>query len=396
MVVTGYPPGYYVTTLPAAAPAPTPLRTDIAGFAGRAARGPAGGPVLVRDIGQFERAFGPTQAGRLGRAVRGYFDNGGELAYALRLPDTVDPEEAYQRVHALLDTPEVALLVLPDLWDDLAEAAADTAGLARAADTAAGLARAADQRLDRMLILDLPYAASRSAAQAADALRRLDAAAGPEARAVAVYHPWITVEEYPGGQDGRLVRTPPSGHVAGLISRLDRERGPARSPANQALVNAVDLDADLPESGVPAVPDRRVNPIRCTPGQGLLVWGARTLARGPSGRFIAHRRLLHRLVRAARQAGEAMVFEPDGAQLRLALARAVRTVLLQAYRSGALAGRDDTEAFSVRCDDTTTLPADADAGRVVCEAQFTPAFPMEVIRVQLQLAAEGRLEVIEQ
>jgi phage tail sheath protein FI len=131
------------------------------------------------------------------------------------------------------------------------------------------------------------------------------------------------------------------------------------------------------------------------PGTGLQLWGARTFGRAPSGRFIAHRRLLHRLVRAARQAGEALVFENDGPQLRLALAQALRTVLLQAYRSGALAGRTDEQAFSVRCDDTTTLPADSNAGRVVCEIQFTPAFPMELIRVQIGVAAEGRLEVIE-
>ena len=46
---------------------------------------------------------------------------------------------------------------------------------------------------------------------------------------------------------------------------------------------------------------------------------------------------------------------------------------------GALAGRTDEEAFTVRCDDTTTLPADRDAGRVICLVQFTPANPMEVI-----------------
>ena len=50
----------------------------------------------------------------------------------------------------------------------------------------------------------------------------------------------------------------------------------------------------------------------------------------------------------------------------------------------------------MRCDDTTTTRGDRDAGRVVAEIQLRHANPMEIIRVVLGLAAEGRLEVIEQ
>jgi phage tail sheath protein FI len=247
-----------------------------------------------------------------------------------------------------------------------------------------------------MLLLDLPENTNESAAEANRALTRLDQTLpGREARTVAVYHPWICVEQRPGAQGGGLNRVPPAGHVAGLISRLDRERGPGRSPANASLSDAVDLYVGPLSSPESALVARRVNPIRCVPGQGLQVWGARTFERAQFGRFLAHRRLLHRLVRACRQAGDALVFEPNDERLRLGLAQTMRTVLLQAYRSGALAGRTESEAFDVRCDDTTTLPADRDAGRVICLIQLTPANPMEVIKIQLSIAAEGRLEVIE-
>jgi uncharacterized protein len=305
----------------------------------------------------------------------------------LRLADGQPADDPYGAVRRLLEAPEVSLLVLPDLWDDLGDRAPGAVGW---------VARAAHQRLDRMLLLDLPGAASHSADAAATTVAELDEALpGPEARAVAVYHPWVMVEAGPGAQDGRLDRQPPAGPVSGLVSRVDRERGPGRSPANEPLVGVVDLDTGPRSADEPTLVGWRVNPLRCVPGQGLQVWGARTFERATTGRFLAHRRLLHRLVRAARQAGDALVFEANGPELRLALARTVRTVLLQAYRSGALAGRTAEEAFTVRCDDTTTLPADTDAGRVICEAEFTPANPMEVISVQLSLAAEGRLEVFE-
>lgn len=380
-------PGYYVTDA-AERPVPVPLRTDVAGFAGRA---PAGaGPALVTDAAELEELLrrSPAAGGHLPAAGRGYFDNGGQVAYVA----SIDPEpavlDAYEdAARALLDQPEVGLLVLPDLWGDLGEAAPAFVGW---------LARQADSLLDRMLVLDLPLGASCSAADAAATLDRLDhELPGPEARAVAVYHPWTLVEARPGAGGG-LAAVPPGGQVAGVISRLDRERGPSRSPANETLVGAVDLAVTRESTGEPELVERRVNPIRCTPGRGLRIWGARTFHQGTTGRFISHRRLLHRLVRAARQAATPLVFEPDGPELRLALTRVLGTVLLQAFRSGALAGRTAREAFTVRCDDTTTTPEDRDAGRVVAEIQLCHANPMEVIRVVLGLAAEGRLEVIEQ
>jgi phage tail sheath protein FI len=116
----------------------------------------------------------------------------------------------------------------------------------------------------------------------------------------------------------------------------------------------------------------------------------------PGGRFIAHRRLTHRLVRAMRRVAEPLVFEPNGPELWSALARGVTTVLVEAYRSGALRGANPAEAFTVRCDSDTTTDEDQGVGRVVCEVAFVPANPMEVITIRLLLAPDGRLEVIEQ
>jgi hypothetical protein len=384
--ITG--PGYYVTTA-IERPPPIPLRTDVAGFAGRAPAG-AAGPALVTDAAELERllAGSPAAGGHLRAAGRGYFDNGGQVAYVASVdPEPADLDAYVDAARGLLDQPEVGLLVLPDLWDDLGEAAPAFV---------AWLAREADGLLDRMLVLDLPLEASRSAVEATAMLERLDRElSGPEARAVALYHPWTLVEARPGAGGG-LAAAPPGGQVAGVISRLDRERGPSRSPANETLVGAVDLEVTRESMGEPKLVGCRVNPIRCVPGRGLRIWGARTFHQGTTGRFISHRRLLHRLVRAARQAAAPLVFEPDGPELRLALSRALSTVLLQAFRSGALAGRTAGEAFTVRCDDTTTTPGDRDAGRVVAEIQLCHANPMEIIRVVLGLAAEGRLEVIEQ
>src|SRR2546430_15281034 len=79
--------GYDVAVVPAPA-ASTPLRTDIAGFAGRAARGPVGSAYPVRDFAEFTRVFGPARAteGHLAHAGDGHFRNGGDPASGLRGP----------------------------------------------------------------------------------------------------------------------------------------------------------------------------------------------------------------------------------------------------------------------------------------------------------------------
>ncbi len=82
-----------------------------------------------------------------------------------------------------------------------------------------------------------------------------------------------------------------------------------------------------------------VNPLLCAPGNGIMVWGARTVARpgpGAGGRFLAHRRLIHRLVRAIRRVAEPILFDNNGPDLWLTLVRAITSLLLDAWNAGAL------------------------------------------------------------
>ena len=78
-------------------------------------------------------------------------------------------------------------------------------------------------------------------------------------------------------------------------------------------------------------------------------------------------RLVSLVVRAARIVGEESVFEPSGERLWVELRERLTTLLLQLYRAGALRGANAGEAFSVRCDRSTTSQNDIDAGRVIVD-----------------------------
>lgn len=296
------------------------------------------------------------------------------------------PDQYREAVARLLAEPEVALMALPDMY-----------ALADPYDLLARLAAGADLALDRQVIAALPLSEADPQAAGRWVGQRREQLAGRCARSVAVYLPWLDVADPLGGTTRPLRRVPAVGHVAGLISRLDRERGAHHTPANAFLYDAVDTSRayDAVEQGY--LVESGLNPLRCRHGRGLEVWGGRTLAHrqtDPEGLYLAHRRLIHRLVRAIRRVAQPLVFASNGPPLRLVLVRAITTLLLQAFRAGALKGARPEEAFRVVCDETNTPPAVVDLGQVHCEIQLAPAVPMEFITLRIAISAEGRLEVI--
>jgi hypothetical protein len=95
-----------------------PLRTDIAGFVGVAARGPLNQPVKVESMTQFTSTFGDQiPQGYLAYAVRGFFANGGATCYVVRV---ADPNQAQSASLVLADTAGEGTLLLkarsPGVW----------------------------------------------------------------------------------------------------------------------------------------------------------------------------------------------------------------------------------------------------------------------------------------
>lgn len=211
-------------------------------------------------------------------------------------------------------------------------------------------------------------------------------------RTVAAYAPWLVV---PGLTPNETYRVSPAGHVAGVISRLDRDRGPHFSPANVALQDAIDLDEPLASSSSESARTDQVNRIRCLPGRGLMVWGARTLDTSSAGRHVAHQRFMHRLVRTIRGVAMPLIGETTGPELYRALTRAVTSLLLEAFRSGALRGNRPEEAFFVACGTQNNTHDDRVHGRVNCEVGFALAAPMEFITLRIRLSESGELEVFD-
>ena len=357
-------PGLTVEVVPPPEDLPPPLRTDVAGFLGATRRGPLGEPVRVEGLTGYRDLFGDLDsAAATSYAVRGYFENGGELAWVVRVGGTGTPATAewsvadltgfpatgyrvvatqpgdmgrrrpgddlvpvgqpgrptrgrrpgggprraggglhespgggghraagslaadpagardhpggrragpscagppveghraqtwrgadaapglddyLAAVETLADQPEVAIVAAPDLGGHLTVDADRQAVVTALLDTAAS-------RLDRLVLLDVPAGEAGHTPGAGDALAWATTMLPDDPvqrRAGAVYHPRLLVPDPLGGPAAPLRAVPPSGHVAGVISRLDRERGAYHTPANAVLDDAVDLDPALTE-----------------------------------------------------------------------------------------------------------------------------------------------------
>ena len=81
-------PGVYFEWVDPRPPGLVPLRTDIAGFVGIAARGPLFKPVKVESWSQFTTTFGAhIPQGYLAYGVDGFFANGGQICWVVRVAD---------------------------------------------------------------------------------------------------------------------------------------------------------------------------------------------------------------------------------------------------------------------------------------------------------------------
>jgi len=305
-------------------------------------------------------------------------------------------------VTKLGEVDEVALVAVPGLYEDL-EDGSDAVEQQR--EVLLILIQQAEDLRDRLVLVDVPTDPERLREQS-EAFRKVDKTLGwvedlrdqadtTAMRAAALYHPRLTVRDPLGGIRNPMRNVPPSGHVAGVISRLDRQRGAHHTPANAEIYGTVDITQRFDYIEQSRLNTAGVNLLRCSSGNGVLVWGGRTLNLDVERRYVVYRRLIHRLVRAIRRVAEPLVFDINGPELWLALARSITTVLLEAWRAGALKGDQASEAFRVKCDEELNTAEERDLGRVHCEIDVAPATPMEFIQLRVSLSADGRLEVFE-
>ena len=201
-----------------------------------------------------------------------------------------------------------------------------------------------------------------------------------DSASAAMYHPWVKVFD---PLTKNTVAVPPSGSVAGIYARTDNTRGVWKAPANEVVSACVGLDANYTTGEQDILNPKGVNLIRSFPGQGIRVWGERTLSSNPLWKYINVKRLFIFLEESIKANTNWVVFEPNDQILWLRVRRTIEVFLSGMWKNGAFAGGTEDEAFFVDIGPNTMSKDDIDNGRLVCVIGVAPVKPAEFVIFRL-------------
>lgn len=215
-----------------------------------------------------------------------------------------------------------------------------------------------------------------------------------DSKYAALYYPWVLALD-PLRLGNQVVRAiPPSGHVAGIYARTDRDTGVHQAPANQELKWAQGLSIEVSPELQGALNPIGINVARTFPGRGILLYGARTVSSDPAWRYVNVRRLFMMIEEAVEESTQWAVFEPNDIYLRQTLVMAISNFLEALWAGGALVGATVEEAFFVKCDDENNPPEVTDLGQLIVDVGIAPVIPAEFVVFRIGKTQRG-LEVTE-
>jgi hypothetical protein len=291
--------------------------------------------------------------------------------------DFVGDVTARSGVEGLEVAEDVTMLCCPDIMSAYLSGALDRDGV-KAVQLA--MINHCERMGDRMAILDpLPDLSPQ------DVKRWREVETNYDSMFASLYYPWVKIN----GPDGKPMAVPPCGHMAGVYSRNDTERGVHKAPANEVVRGALEPITQVTKGEQDLLNPIGVNCIRSFTGRGIRVWGARTLSSDPAWRYVNVRRLFNYVEKSIERGTQWVVFEPNDYDLWARVRRDVTSFLSTVWREGMLFGMTPSEAFYVKCDAELNPPEVRDRGQLIIEVGIAPVKPAEFVIFRFSQYAGG-------
>ena len=363
-------PGVYVEEIPSGSAPIVGVGTSIAAFIGTittqsdaesSVSTPEGEIKVCTNFSEFKKFFGdfssdaPQGQNTLAHAVYGFFRNGGTRCYITWVSGKIQISGVLDALEAI---DEITIIAAPgnlEVRDDIKDHC--------------------EKMGDRIAVLDGEENVDLSSPGIVETLKPFNSSYA------ALYFPWIQV--FDPASNGNIY-VPPSGHIAGVYSRVDGQRGIHKAPANETILGALDLKYNLSKSKQEQLNPDGINCIRLLNGN-IRVWGARTLGGDANTEFkyVNIRRYFSYLQDSIDKGTQWSVFEPNDAELWAKIRRNINAFLLNEWRKGALFGTTPQEAFYVKCDAETNPPEIRDLGQVITEIGVAVVKPAEFVIFRL-------------
>ncbi|NET83382.1 MAG: phage tail sheath family protein [Moorea sp. SIO1F2] len=327
----------------------------------------AGEPILITSWEEFKTKFGDFHEGNkiLAHAVYGFFFNGGSRCYVLRVAAATDIDNPAEELEKFETVDQITIVAVPGAISDIQH----TAIIAHCF-----------RMEDRVAVLDGDQTKDPSDVSGIRPVGRSE-----EASYAAIYYPWIKVFDPVTKAPDTL---PPSGHIAGIYARNDATRGVFKAPANEVIVNALEISSPISKAQQDGLNPEGINVIRSFKGT-IKVWGARTMANDDNAdfRYVSTRRYFNYLQESIDDGTQFAVFEPNNLALWQRIKRTVGDFLLNEWRDGALFGETPEQAFFVKCDAETNPKEVRELGQVVTLIGVAIVKPAEFVIFRIQQTA---------
>ena len=201
---------------------------------------------------------------------------------------------------------------------------------------------------------------------------------------VATYYPWVLI---PNRDSSIPVWVPPSVVLPGVISYNDQVAHEWFAPAGLnrgGLTSVLEAKTRLTHAERDDLYEGRVNPIASFPGQGVVVFGQKTLQSKPSALDrINVRRLLIALRKFIASTSRYLVFEQNTQALRNRFLNIVNPYLEQVQSNSGLS------AFRVVMDDTNNTPEVVDRNQLIGQIFIQPTRTAEFIVLDFLVQPTG-------
>jgi hypothetical protein len=199
-----------------------------------------------------------------------------------------------------------------------------------------------------------------------------------------MYWPWIQV---PDPDLGKNVWVPPSVAMAGIYAFNDKVAHPWFAPAglNRGGIDiAIQAERKLTQSNRDTLYESNVNPIATFPGQGVVVWGQKTLQKKASALDRVNvRRLLIKLKKFIAGTSRFLVFEQNNSKTRNRFLNIVNPYMEQVQSNSGL------NAFKIIMDETNNTADTIDRNVLYGQIFVQPTRTAEFIVLDFTVQPTG-------
>tara|TARA_Y100000593_G_scaffold49265_1_gene92819 strand:- start:12776 stop:14629 length:1854 start_codon:yes stop_codon:yes gene_type:complete len=288
------------------------------------------------------------------------------------LSSGADGTNAYKKALSLLsnaDEFDINMIMLPGIIDSLG--GGHTATITKAIQVC-------EDRGDCFLVYDtVPHNTSTISTVTGKAAER-------DTNYAATYWPWVQIQD---SQVGTLRWVPPSVVIPSVYAFNDKVAQPWFAPAglNRGGIDiAVQAERKLTQSNRDDLYDANVNPIATFPGQGVVVFGQKTLQKKASSLDRVNvRRLLIRVKKFIAASSRFLVFEQNTQQTRNRFLNIANPYLEQVQSQSGLS------AFRVVMDETNNTPDTVDRNQLVGQLFLQPTRTAEFIILDFTVQPTG-------